>query len=93
MINFRHNLDITADDFITVDHDDEDFEAAAEAAEIAAKKAAKKARRQARDEMRAMFDFDGIRANAAATVTADEAIDIYDETEDPEAVYATYVVA
>lgn len=91
MINFRHNLDITADDFIDMFEEDEDFDIEA-AAKEAAKKAAKKARRQARDEMRSLFDYDAIRAAAPASVPVVDAYDVYDETEDPDAVYATFVL-
>ena len=85
MINFRHNLDIDASDFINVAHDDDDFEAAA-------KKLAKKLRRQARDEMRAMFDFDGIRANAGSPVAVIDAFDVYDSNDgDADAVWDAFV--
>ncbi|UOW93146.1 hypothetical protein SEA_NOSHOW_79 [Mycobacterium phage NoShow] len=64
-------------------------------ADIAAnKKAAKKARRQARDEMRAHFDYDGIRANAMSPVSVEAAFDVYDETDgDADAVWDAFVAA
>lgn len=55
------------------------------------KKAAKKARRQARDEMRSLFDYDAIRVLAAGPVAVADAFDVYDATEDPDAVLAAFV--
>ena len=61
------------------------------ASTIAIKKANKKARRQARDEMRALFDYDAIRAAAPAPVAVVEAFDVYDATEDADAVFSAFV--
>lgn len=58
---------------------------------VAIKKANKKARRQARDEMRSLFDYDAIRALAPAPVAVAAAYDVYDETEDADAVFAAFV--
>lgn len=63
------------------------------ASTVAIKKANKKARRQARDEMRALFDYDAIRAAAPAPVAVADAFDVYDVNEDADEVYATFVVA
>lgn len=56
------------------------------------KKLAKKLRRQARDEMRALFDYDAIRAAAPAPVPVVDAFDVYDATEDANAVFDTFVL-
>lgn len=55
------------------------------------KKLAKKLRRQARDEMRALFDYDAIRVYAPAPVAVADAFDMYDETEDADAVFEAFV--